>query len=130
MGTVVKTRRAETIEACERVAEMTGIEIIAHMPRMVEFYRKRANEQLRAGRAASDAQVIADAKAKLDLVRWAESWTSWPIDSWPGQDTEQARNVSYAMSGNLSMIGYALRKLVQAYVDHPQFRPEWLSSPD
>lgn len=119
----MKTYRAEVIEACERAAESSGFAVIGHMPRMAEFYRKRANEQLRAARSAGDPTGVADAKAKLELLRWAESWMDGPRDKWPsGGDRDHA----YRMNQDLSMIGYALRYLVQAYADHPQFRPEWL----
>jgi hypothetical protein len=118
----VKTYRAEIIEACEEAARTSGHAIIGHMPRMAEFYRKRTNEQLRAARAAGDAAAIADAKAKLELLRWAEGWMRGARDTWPtGVDTDHA----YRMNTDLSMIGYALRYLVRAYADHPKFNPAW-----
>ena len=121
----MKTRRAEIIEACEDAARTSGHAIIAQMPRMAEFYRKRANEQLRAARASGDALSKADAKAKLELLRWVDGWLGGPLYTWPWRDTEEARRHAYQMNTDLSMIGYALRHLVQAYADHSQFRPEW-----
>lgn len=114
----MKTRRAGIIDACERAAGASGLPIIADMPRMAEFYRKRVNEQLRAGRAAGDGAVVADAKAKLEFLHWADSWTAGPHDTWSDL-------IADAMSRDLAMIGYALRYLIQAHVDHPQFRTEW-----
>lgn len=119
----MKTRRAEIIEACEQAATSSGIAVLAHMPRMAEFYRKRANEQLRAARASGDPVAVADAKAKLELLRWAEGWMRGPLETWGGHT--DAPHV-HRMNQDLSMIGYALQYLVQAYADHPQFRPEWL----
>lgn len=119
----MKTHRAEIIEACEQAAQSSGFPIIAHMPRMAEFYRKRINEQLRAARASGDRTALADAKAKLELVRWAESWMGGPRDTWPADRVDPAH--AYNMNGDLSMIGHAMRYLIMAYSDHPQFRPEW-----
>jgi hypothetical protein len=116
------TYRAEIIEACNQAAESSGFTIIAQMPLMAEFYRKRTNEQLRAARAADDATAVADAKAKLELLGWVDGWLHGPRDKWPtGVDPAHA----YAMNTDMSMIGYALQYLVRAYSDHPQFRPEW-----
>lgn len=118
----MKTYRAEIIEACDAAARASGLDVIAQMPRMAEFYRKRANEQLRAARAAEDAPGVADAQAKLELLLWVDSWLRGPRDTWPvTRDPDHA----YLMNTRLSMIGYALRHLVRAYSDHPQFRPEW-----
>jgi hypothetical protein len=118
----MKTYRAEIIEACEEAARTSGHAIIEQMPRMAEFYRKRTNERLRAARAAGDAAGIADAKAKLELLRWAEGWMRGARDTWPtGVDKDHA----YRMNTDLSMIGYALRHLVRAYADHPKFNPAW-----
>lgn len=118
----MKTYRAEIIEACDEAARTSGHAIIGQMPRMAEFYRKRANEQLRAARAAGDLTAVADAKAKLELLRWTEGWMRGPRDTWPtGADVAHA----YRMNTDLSMIGYALRHLVRAYADHPKFNPAW-----
>jgi len=122
----VKTYRAEIIEACEQAAESSGFEIIAQMPRMAEFYRKRTNEQLRAARSCADPLLLADARAKLELLRWVDGWLHGPRDTWPAGSTDPAH--AYRMNTELSMIGYALRFLIHAYADHPQFRPEWLRS--
>lgn len=116
----MKTLRAEIIEACAQAAELSGSPIIAQMPLMAEFYRKRANEQLRVGRASGDTTSIADAKAKLQLLRWAESWMRGPRDTWPAGHV-----IADQMNRELSMIGFALRHLVRAYSEHPKFRPEW-----
>lgn len=117
-----KTSRAEIIEACDQAAKSSGFGIIGQMPRMAEFYRKRVNEQLRAARTSGDPMAVADAKAKLEFLRWTEGWLRGPRDTWPaGVDPAHA----YRMNTDLSMIGYALRYLVRAYADHPQFRPEW-----
>lgn len=115
----MKTYRAEIIEACNLAAESSGFPIIAQMPVMAEFYRKRTNEQLRAARASGDATALADAKAKLELLRWVDGWLSGPRDTWPA---ERDPTHAYHMNAQLSMIGYALRHLVRAYCDHPQFR--------
>jgi hypothetical protein len=116
----VKTYRAVTIENCAEAARRTGLEIIAHMPRMAEFYRKRANEQLRTARAAGDQASVRDAKAKLGFLRWVDNWTSSPARSW-SLDGKAA----YDMANHLSMIGYSLRYLIQAYAEHADFRNEW-----
>lgn len=121
----MKTYRAEIIEACEKAAETSGHAIIAQMPRMAEFYRKRTNEQLRAARAAGDPLSIADAKAKLEFLRWVDGWVRGPRDTWAARDTENQRVHAYRMNTDLSMIGYALRYLVRAYAEHSQFRREW-----
>jgi hypothetical protein len=118
---VRRTYRARLIEACELHAEKSGQPILAHMPRMAEFYRKRANEQLRAARRSGDAIALADARAKLALLRWVDSWLYGTVHTWqPGED------VAYTMNRSLAMIGYSLRHLVGAYADHPQFRAEWI----
>ncbi len=122
----MKTRRAETIEACAEAARQSGADIIAHMPRMAEFYRKRVNEQLRAARAAGDQTSINDAKAKLEMLRWIDGWIGWPVNNWPRDKGGQERRVAAEMAGHLSMIGYSLRYLVRAYDGHPRFRKEWL----
>jgi hypothetical protein len=119
----VKTLRAEIIEACIQAAESSGSPVIAQMPRMAEFYRKRTNEQLRAARASGDSVALADAKAKLELLRWAESWMRGPRDTWPL--SRSSRDHAERMNQELMMIGFALQYLVRAYSDHPQFRPEW-----
>jgi hypothetical protein len=116
----MKTRRAEIIEACERAASTSGQPIIAQMPRMTEFYRKRVNEQLRIARTKGDSVVVADAKAKLGFLRWAEGWMRGPLDTWPTPGSH-----ADAMNGDLSMIGYSLRYLIQAHAGHPRFRSEW-----
>ena len=123
----MKTDRAEIIEACERAAKSSGNAIIAHMPRMAEFYRKRTNEQLRAGRAAEDPELIADARAKLELLHWVDGWLRGPRDTWSAGSTDPAH--ACRMNTYLSMIGYAVQFLIRAYADHPQFRAEWLGDP-
>lgn len=120
---VWKTYRAWTIEACAEVASRSGMDIIALMPRMAEFYRKRVNEQLRAARKSGDQVSLSDAKAKLEFLRWVDSWTSAPGRSWAIDGL-----TSHDMANHLSMIGYSLRYLVRAYADHPQFRSEWGAS--
>lgn len=124
-GDVVKTRRAEIIDACNEAAKESGLTIIGQMPRMAEFYRKRVNEQLRAARVAGDQLSLNDAKAKLEMLRWVDGWVDWPVRSWPHGASRQERRVAAEMTAHLSMIGYSLRYLVRAYADHPQFRPEW-----
>jgi hypothetical protein len=106
-------------------AESSGQPVIARMPLMAEFYRKRVNERLRAGRSAGDPAVMADAKARLEFLRWAESWMRGPRDTWPV--TNYGADHADRMNGDLAMIGYALQFLIRAYSDHPQFRPEWRS---
>lgn len=117
------TRRAETIDGCAEAARLSGFAIIGHMPRMTEFYRKRANEQLRAARKSGDADLVADAKAKLDFIGWAENWMRGPIDTWPYQGVPDSHYQH--MNSELSMIGYSLQKLIQAYARHADFREEW-----
>lgn len=123
----MKTYRAEMIEACEAAAESSGLDILAQMPRMAEFYRKRANEQLRAARASGDSLSLADARAKLELLRWVDGWLRGPRDTWPahGQEDARYRDHRFRMNKDLAMIGYSLRYLVRAYAEHPQFRAEW-----
>lgn len=119
--------RATVIAACTQAAESSGFAIIAQMPLMAEFYRKRVNEQLRAARTSSDQVALSDAKAKLELLRWVDGWMRGPRDTWPSRTptTPDLTAHIYRMNTQLSIIGYALRYLVQAHADHPQFRTEW-----
>lgn len=121
----MKTYRAETIENCAEAARRSGMDVIALMPRMAEFYRKRVNEQLRAARAAGDEVSARDAKAKLEFLRLVDSWTSGPGRSWSLEGP-----TAYDMANHLSMIGYSLRYLIQAHVEHPDFRNEWRPTRD
>lgn len=121
----MKTYRAETIENCAEAARRSGMDIIALMPRMAEFYRKRVNEQLRTARSAGDEVSVRDARAKLEFLRWVDSWTSAPGRSW-----SVGGSSAYDMANHLSMIGYSLRYLIQAYVEHVDFRNEWLQTRD
>ena len=122
---VWKTRRAQTLEACAEAAARTGFTVIAQMPRMAEFYRKRVNEQLRAARSSGDPVSLNDAKAKLEMLTWVDGWLRGPVDLWSYSEDERQRKHADTMNWHLSMIGYSLRYLVRAYADHPQFRPEW-----
>lgn len=121
----MKTYRAGTIENCVEAARRSGMDVIAYMPRMAEFYRKRVNEQLRAGRAAGDELAVNDATAKLEFLRWVDSWMSAP-----GRSYTLDSRIAPEMNQHLSVIGYSLRYLVRAYADHPQFRNEWLRDAD
>lgn len=116
------TTRASNIEACAKMADASGRDVIRHMVRMAEFYRRRANEQLRAARAVQDQVAMVDARSKLEYLRWVDGWISAPArGAWKVEDPIATR-----MNNDLAMIGHSLQRLLKPYADHPGFLKEWL----
>ncbi|MFD4835237.1 DUF6221 family protein [Streptomyces uncialis] len=108
---------------------------------MMEFFRARLHEDEAAARAPKpgkdksterlQARVLADVAAKRRLMRWVEDhmWKARLPDSkelpwWKGLLVEAAVSLPQHLRSP------AIRTLVAAYADHPDFRPEWLAVDD
>lgn len=109
--------------------------VIDHLPAMCRFMRRRMTEDARAARRSGDAVlaalVLADVRSRRELLDFVESWIQARGDdgrwSFAGDDraTQDGR---YWMDAQLSMLGYAVRRLVRRYNAHPRYRPEWEGS--
>ncbi|MFE6623288.1 DUF6221 family protein [Streptomyces sp. NPDC057740] len=107
----------------------------------MEFFRARLREDETAARAVKpgkdegtarlQARVLADVAAKRQLMRWVEEheWKAWRAE---GRDLTiwQRAVVDLVASVPLYLRSPVIYKLVAAYADHPDFRPEWLPIED
>lgn len=103
----------------------------------MEFFRARLREDETAARAVKpgkdegmarlQARVLADVAAKRQLMRWVEEheWKAWKAEG-RGLTIWQRAVVDLVASVPLYLRSPVIYKLVAAYADHPDFRPEWL----
>ncbi|WP_416976915.1 DUF6221 family protein [Streptomyces sp. T028] len=108
---------------------------------MLEFFRARLREDETAARAVKpgkdegtarlQARVLADVAAKRQLLRWvaAPEWKAWKSES-GGLTRWQRVGVDLVASVPQYLRRPVIYKLVEAYADHPDFRPEWLPLED
>ncbi|CAM5743997.1 hypothetical protein STAFG_8418 [Streptomyces afghaniensis 772] len=106
------------------------------VPVMVEFLKARLREDETAacalkpgkddGVARLKARVLADVEAKRRLVAWVEDnrWTALMAEA---RDLPLWQRVIVDVVAGVpqSFRSPVVSRLVMAYVDHPDFRPEW-----
>ena len=97
--------------------------------RLLRWLRREVNRDLRRWRdpvmcAALDEITfrVADCKAKLELIRWAESWQRVRGPDYAPADRP---DVQGAMIGKLEMIMHAVRYVAGGYRNREGYRPEW-----
>lgn len=105
---------------------------------MTEFFRARLREDETAARAVKpgkdegvarlQARVLADVSAKRQLLRWVEAheWKALKAES-RDLNIWQRAGVDVVAGVPQYLRSPAIHKLVAAYADHPDFRPEWRS---
>ncbi|MFI6494708.1 DUF6221 family protein [Streptomyces sp. NPDC050564] len=105
---------------------------------MTEFFRARLREDETAARAVKpgkdegvarlQARVLADVTAKRRLLRWVEAheWKTLKAES-RDLNIWQRAGVDVVASVPQYLRSPVIYKLVAAYADHPDFRPEWRS---
>jgi hypothetical protein len=96
--------------------------------RLLKWLRRQVNADLRYWRSepgvlppARYASLVADCKARLDMLRWAEDWARIRE---PGvlPDSDRVRG---EMLAHLALVMGAVRKLAQGYRDRDGWRDEW-----
>jgi hypothetical protein len=91
---------------------------------MLKWLRRQVNGDLRYWRHASRAgrfraaDVVADCKAKLAMLTWADNWHH---GSWE----EQPPPVSAHMAAEQGLVMAAMRRVAAGYRHRPGWRPEW-----
>lgn len=90
--------------------------------RLLKFTRRQVNQELRAWRKRTDfdtAAVIADCKARLRLLSWADSWMR------PRERDYSEPRVTAAMRAESELVLHGIRILAQAYKGRAGWRDEW-----
>ena len=98
--------------------------------RLLKWLRREANRDLRYWRHSYDTglppdrreQLIADCKAKLGLLTWAENWQAIRE---PGRLPAGRPDVQAAMTDHLKMVMAAVRRIAQGYRGRDGWRCEW-----
>lgn len=100
--------------------------------RLLKWLRREVNRDLRewrghlkAGTAGPLAErlpdLVADCKAKLAMIRWAESWQRVWDDEHYGPD------IRWQMVEQLRFVMYGARKVAAGYAGREGWREEWRS---
>ncbi|WP_328443447.1 DUF6221 family protein [Streptomyces sp. NBC_00386] len=108
---------------------------------MMEFFRARLRDDENTahavkpgkdeGTARLQARVLADVATKRQIMHWVEGhdWKAWKEEG--GNLTIwQSVAADLVASIPLYLRRPVIYKLVAAYADHPDFRPEWLPLED
>jgi uncharacterized protein DUF6221 len=123
------TRTPEQL--AKEIAEEEVAEAVRYA-RLLKWLRREVNRDLRAWRGllkASDAGpfaehlpgLVADAKAKLRMITWAESWQGVWTNEFYGPD------MRWVMVDYLRYIMYGIRKMSVGYAEREGYREEWRS---
>ena len=113
--------------AAERYAAQRAAEWLADK-RLLKWARKQVNADLRKWRqAARDgnpdaADLIADCKAKLRLLNWAENWSRVREPDYDGSDDQR---ILAELQSNFTIVIAPVRYLAQAWRGRDGWRPEW-----
>ena len=97
--------------------------------RLLKWLRREVNQDLRYWRSEPGAipleryaQLVADCKAKLELIGWAESWqrVRGPDYVHPGRP-----DVQVALISDLRLTMAAVRRVAAGYKGRDGWREEW-----
>ncbi|MFC8077806.1 DUF6221 family protein [Streptomyces sp. NPDC057307] len=107
---------------------------------MMEFLRARLREDETAARALKPGknqdvarlrdQVLADVEAKRRLMYWVEEAPWVAVDDNRGRTSLQDFGLDLIARQQVRFRSPVIDELVTAYVDHPDFHPEWLPIED
>jgi hypothetical protein len=96
--------------------------------RLLKWLRRQVNADLRKWRQASrdgspDAPgLVADCRAKLRLLRWADSWIRVRDPDYPNATDPRIRAV---LRDDSVLVMAAVRYVAAGYRDRGGWRPEW-----
>jgi len=98
--------------------------------RLLTWLRREVNRDLRYWRHDYDCeipadrreQLVADCKAKLELIRWAENWQGVRD---PDRDVPGRPDVRATLLSDLRFVMAAIRRVAAGYKGRDGWRGEW-----